>query len=234
MEAGKFYLNNHVDFTISYHESPEFEVGPFWCHGPYLMCCGQGSRVVGVEVRPRSIKHSSLESMDCSLGQAPLEFVASNASALTVIYSYSVAFKYSGWFLERWVMFDELAEIKWASRWDVYLQSSESSVHWFSIVNSVIIVLFLSGMIGVILTRTLHRDIARYNQVWPSPPPSNMAHWVQNDANMEEAAEEFGWKLIHGDVFRAPSSPMAFAVIIGNGTQARLLETVLGQSSCCR
>ena len=57
-------------------------------------------------------------------------------------------------------------DVKWASRWDTYLQSSEStSIHWFSIVNSLIIVVFLSGMLGVILVRTLHRDITRYSQV---------------------------------------------------------------------
>lgn len=31
--------------------------------------------------------------------------------------------------------------------------------------NSLVIVLFLSGMIGMILLRTLHRDITRYNQL---------------------------------------------------------------------
>ena len=59
----------------------------------------------------------------------------------------------------------DFVAIKWASRWDQYLKSSQSNVHWFSIVNSVIIVIFLAGMIGVILVRTLHRDITRYNQV---------------------------------------------------------------------
>ena len=34
--------------------------------------------------------------------------------------------------------------------------------------NSLVIVLFLSGMIGMILLRTLHRDIARYNQLTDS------------------------------------------------------------------
>jgi len=41
-----------------------------------------------------------------------------------------------------------------------------------SILNSVVIVLFLSGMVAMIMLRTLHKDIARYNQmddsVWPS------------------------------------------------------------------
>lgn len=31
--------------------------------------------------------------------------------------------------------------------------------------NSLVIVLFLSGMVAMIMLRTLHKDIARYNQV---------------------------------------------------------------------
>ena len=43
-----------------------------------------------------------------------------------------------------------------------------------SIMNSLVIVLFLSGMVAMIMLRTLHRDIARYNQMDNSvslPPP---------------------------------------------------------------
>lgn len=36
---------------------------------------------------------------------------------------------------------------------------------FFSIMNSLVIVLFLSGMVAMIMLRTLHKDIARYNQV---------------------------------------------------------------------
>ena len=58
------------------------------------------------------------------------------------------------------------ADIKWASRWDTYLRSADGvSIQWFSIINSLVIVLFLSGMLGIILVRTLYKDIARYNQV---------------------------------------------------------------------
>ena len=55
-----------------------------------------------------------------------------------------------------------------ASRWDVYLSMDHAvsdKVHWFSIVNSVLIVLFLAFMVAMILVRTLHKDISRYNQV---------------------------------------------------------------------
>lgn len=35
----------------------------------------------------------------------------------------------------------------------------------FSIMNSLVIVLFLSGMVAMIMLRTLHKDIAKYNQI---------------------------------------------------------------------
>lgn len=40
-----------------------------------------------------------------------------------------------------------------------------TQVHWFSIANSMLIVLFLTGMIAMILIRNLCRDITRYNRV---------------------------------------------------------------------
>ena len=40
-----------------------------------------------------------------------------------------------------------------------------AQVHWFSIVNSLLIVLFLTVMVAMIMVRNLHRDIVRYNRV---------------------------------------------------------------------
>lgn len=45
--------------------------------------------------------------------------------------------------------------------WPVLIGTSYN----FSIMNSLVIVLFLSGMVAMIMLRTLHRDIARYNQM---------------------------------------------------------------------
>lgn len=56
----------------------------------------------------------------------------------------------------------------------------DEQIHWFSIINSVMIVLFLSGMVAMIMMRTLHRDISKYNQL----------------ETAEEAQEETGWKLV--------------------------------------
>ena len=67
-------------------------------------------------------------------------------------------------------------------RWDQYLLSgADDEIHWFSIINSLMIVLFLTGMIAMILMRNLYRDIARYNE----------------ETSAEEAAEETGeWPLL--------------------------------------
>ena len=46
---------------------------------------------------------------------------------------------------------------------------------------------------------------------------------------LEDAQEEYGWKLVHGDVFRPPSfSPMLLSVLCGTGMQvlAMTLSTI--------
>lgn len=35
----------------------------------------------------------------------------------------------------------------------------------------------------------------------------------------EDAQEEFGWKLVHGDVFRPPRKGMLLSVLLGAGVQ---------------
>lgn len=62
-------------------------------------------------------------------------------------------------------VFQSNTTIKWSSRWDYILNSiQEGNIQWFQILNALVIVLFMSGMIAMILLRTLHRDITRYNQ----------------------------------------------------------------------
>uniref|UniRef100_A0A4W5QM09 Transmembrane 9 superfamily member n=1 Tax=Hucho hucho TaxID=62062 RepID=A0A4W5QM09_9TELE len=74
-----------------------------------------------------------------------------------------------------------------------------------SIMNSLVIVLFLSGMVAMIMLRTLHKDIARYNQV---------------------DQEESGWKQVHGDVFRPPRKGMLLSVFLGQGTQIFIMTFI--------
>lgn len=50
---------------------------------------------------------------------------------------------------------------RWATRWDKYLHVFDPRIHWFSLVNSAVIVIFLTGMVAMVLLRALHKDIAR-------------------------------------------------------------------------
>ena len=42
----------------------------------------------------------------------------------------------------------------------------------------------------------------------------------------EDAAEETGWKLVHGDVFRPPLYPKLLAAILGSGVQIFLMVLI--------
>ena len=59
----------------------------------------------------------------------------------------------------------EQSDIQWASRWDTYLSMSNAQIHWFSILNSLVVVFFLAGVLAAIIIRTLKKDIANYNRL---------------------------------------------------------------------
>lgn len=42
----------------------------------------------------------------------------------------------------------------------------------------------------------------------------------------EDAQEEFGWKLVHGDVFRPPRKGMLLSVFLGSGTQILCMTAI--------
>uniref|UniRef100_A0AC34G5R1 Transmembrane 9 superfamily member n=1 Tax=Panagrolaimus sp. ES5 TaxID=591445 RepID=A0AC34G5R1_9BILA len=76
-------------------------------------------------------------------------------------------------------------------------------IHWFSILNSFIVVACLTGFLSVIMVRTIRRDIAKYN----------------HDEEMDDTLEETGWKLVHGDVFRPPRYTTVLVCLVGSGLQ---------------
>ena len=54
------------------------------------------------------------------------------------------------------------SSVSWASRWDAYLKMPGGRVHWFSILNSLMVVLVMSSIVAMIMMRTIRRDLARY------------------------------------------------------------------------
>ncbi|KJE95849.1 EMP/nonaspanin domain family protein [Capsaspora owczarzaki ATCC 30864] len=157
-------------------------------------------RVVGFEVAPQSISADGTE-VDATtnkvvkISDRPLYLKTLEAGEkLKVYWTYSVTFIKS--------------DTPWMSRWDTYLQMSDAQIHWYSIANSIAIVVFLSGIVALIMVRTLNRDIARYN-----------------DEEYQDAVEETGWKLVHGDIFRPPRRTSLLVACVGGGIQ--IFETLL-------
>jgi transmembrane 9 superfamily protein 2/4 len=199
------YIFNHVNIIIEYHQrDPAVET----------------FRVVGFSVEPMSIDHAFQGEHDWD-GQSkeglakPLSTCTPNThmdrSSITknqvvkpdvkVLYTYDVTWK--------------LSDVAWSSRWDVYLSEDNlvpAQVHWHSITNSILVVLFLSLLVVSVLVRNLRRDIAAYN-----------ALAALADEENDEEADESGWKLVHADVFRPPQNmPMLYCVVVGSGVQMGL------------
>ncbi|KAG2615130.1 hypothetical protein PVAP13_3NG032700 [Panicum virgatum] len=110
----------------------------------------------------------------------------------------------------KWVATD----VSFARRFEVYLDYPffEHQIHWFSIFNSFMMVIFLTGLVSMILMRTLRNDYAKYAR------EDDDLESLERDVN-----EESGWKLVHGDVFRPPRSLMFLSALVGIGTQLAAL-----------
>lgn len=181
----KTLLNNHLHFRIQYHKHSETEL-----------------RVVGFTATPFSVKHSEggascTPDMDVyKMAESPLSTDSADTSA--IYWSYGVT----------WV---EEPTIQWASRWDSYLHTSfadvNSRVHWFSIINSMLIVFCLMCVTLLVLVRSLKRDFARYNEI------------LSQLETKEAAQEETGWKIIHRWVVVPPSNINYLVVAASNGMQ---------------
>ncbi|GBG81452.1 hypothetical protein CBR_g32443 [Chara braunii] len=107
----------------------------------------------------------------------------------------------------------EPTSVKFVNRFDWYLDVGffEHQIHWFSIFNSFMMVIFLTGLVSMILMRTLRNDYAKY---------------AREEDDLEtlerDVSEESGWKLVHGDVFRAPRHLVLLAALVGTGAQLAL------------
>ena len=183
-------IHNHLAFTILVHlQMPEQNLIPFDDDEK------DSVRIVGFQVTPMSVDHSK---EPCNDKFSPDTATPLSSKAKEVTYSYSVT----------WVESD----VEWSTRWDVYLKSTkaEARVHWFSIINSLLVVLLLTAIIAIILIRALRRDLARYN----------------DPESLEEDRDETGWKLVHGDVFRKPEAAGLLAVYAGTGAQLFFMSFV--------
>ena len=214
-ENGQYYVYNHILFKVLYHEYKETPAGlagvtesdsaldtiPEDSYS-FNDTAPPGYLVVGFEAAVCSVKrepnvsaprYSYLLQVDCPVS-TPQPIVAGQQ----IVYSFDVMW--------------EPSPVTWSTRWDAYLKMRTPQVHWFSILNSLMVIAFLAGMVFVILLRSVHRDLAKIEAT-----------------DKEEAAalaEEAGWKLVVGDVFRTPPAPGVLAVFVASGTQLMAMAVI--------
>ena len=180
-------LHNHYNIIIEYHQASR-----------------DNYRVVGITIEPESLGESKRvgeeEDMTADCGNPKVPKVLSEKDANKVTWTYSV--------------FWQPSPTSFATRWDKFLHVYDPKIHWFSLINSAVIVFFLIGMVATVLARTLRKDIQRYNRL------DQLGLDDLNGTSVEDGVQEdSGWKLVHGDVFRPPKNPMLLSILVGNGAQ---------------
>lgn len=206
-ESTEDYIINHLQFTVLIHEyeGAGVEIIGTGEEGMGVITeadkkKASGYEIVGFEVVPCSVKYEP-EKMEklhmydpVSSVNCPLEL----DKAQVIRQQERVTFTYEVQFVK--------SNIRWPSRWDAYLKMEGSRVHWFSILNSLMVIFFLAGIVFVIFLRTVRRDLTRYEE-------------LDKEAQAQMNEELSGWKLVVGDVFREPNHSKLLSVMIGDGVQ---------------
>lgn len=148
-----------------------------------------GYRVVGVIVTPSS--RANLP--PGAEGQISCD--ATERVTLTRIQQEGLVFTYS----VIWTPSDTV----WATRWDRFLHVYNPKIHWLSLMSSAVAATGVTAIVSGLLARGVHKDIQTYNEI-------DLA---------EDVLEDSGWKLLHGDVFRAPKKRMLLSILLGSGLQ---------------
>ncbi|RCV31671.1 hypothetical protein SEVIR_6G204400v4 [Setaria viridis] len=202
------YIINHLKFKVLVHE---YEGNNVEIIGTGEEGSGviseidkkgmSGYQIVGFQVVPCSVKRNAEDFSKLNMYDSidPVDCPVELKKAQVIRQQERITFTYDVEFVK--------SDIKWPSRWDAYLKmEAGSKVHWFSIMNSLMVILFLAGIVFVIFLRTVRRDLTRYEE-------------LDKEAQAQMNEELSGWKLVVGDVFREPTCSKLLCIMIGDGVQ---------------
>lgn len=200
------YIINHLKFKVLVHEYEGSGVEIIGTGEEGLGVISEtdkgkasGYEIVGFEVFPCSVKRDPeamkklkmYDTIDSISSPSELDKYQMIREHEQISFTYEVEFVRSN--------------IRWPSRWDAYLRMEGARVHWFSILNSLMVIFFLAGIVFVIFLRT-RRDLTRYEE-------------LDKEAQAQMNEELLGWKLVVGDVFREPNCSKLLCVMVGDGVQ---------------
>ncbi|KAG0462866.1 hypothetical protein HPP92_021342 [Vanilla planifolia] len=187
-----YFIFNHLKFTVlvhKYEEPATVAAASATSVGDTSAFRGDrdgpGYMVVGFEVVPCSFPHDAesiknlkpREKYPTKIQCEPTTVSMELKEKQPLVFTYEVSFVES--------------DIRWPSRWDAYLKMEGAKVHWFSILNSLMVIAFLCGH----------------------------CFELDKEAQAQMNEELSGWKLVVSDVFRAPSNPTLLCVMVGDGVQ---------------
>ncbi|EPS61503.1 hypothetical protein M569_13294 [Genlisea aurea] len=201
------YVINHLKFRVLIHEYEGAGVQIIGTGEEGLSVISEadnkkasGYEIVGFEVTPCSIKRDPEKMSKLTMYDEvdPVSCPQEVENSQIIREKEQISFTYEVEFIK--------SDTRWPSRWDAYLKMEGARVHWFSILNSLMVIFFLAGIVFVIFLRTVRRDLTRYEE-------------LDKEAQAQMNEELSGWKLVVGDVFREPSHPKLLSVMIGDGVQ---------------
>lgn len=179
------YIYNHVMIVIRYHREPS---------NPML------NSIVGFEVYPKSVSNEECPGSSKNYDNYAITLEKDAKGNLlpqkTIIpYTYSVYWR-------------EDNTIDYNSRWDLYYENETSSnhqIHWFSIVNSLVLLFLVSLIVAVVLLRVLKSDIQSNS---PSLP-----------TNEYDNAMNSSWKNLSNEITKRPKLALPLSVLVASGIQ---------------
>lgn len=189
-KKAQYFVNNHFSFLFKYNKKV--------VKGSDLYF------IVGAEVYPSSIRHEPSQ-FTCDVTN-PEKYRIDEATT-------SIPFSYSVTWME--------TDLEYPNRWDAYLKTDydqdieDYDIHHYSLINSSMTVLFLTGIIAVTMYKILKKDLDN----------SKLDEDIESDPSLLQE-QETGWKLLSGDVFRIPPYPGLLSVMVGSGLQFVVMFTV--------
>lgn len=176
------YLYNHMMLVVRYHTETD---------GSYT--------IVGFEVYPKSVSDTHCPGATKNYKNfrllSPKEKLEKSTEKTLIPYTYAVYWR-------------EDNSISHANRWYMYYENDHSlaskTIHWFSLVNLLVLVCLVSLAAAVVVFKLIKTDL----QSGPAIPIS-------------QGATSFGpWKRLVNDVMKPPPAPLALSTLTAYGLQS--------------